>query len=46
MPPIQTNYDGILHFLLDLKPNKASGPDAIPVHLLKELAYEFAPVFV
>ena len=41
MPPIQTNSDGIL---LDLKSNKAPGPDAIPVHLVKELVYEFSPV--
>ena len=27
-----------------LKPNKAPGPDTIPARLLKELAYELAPV--
>ena len=30
--------------MLDLKPNKAPRPDKIPVHLLKELTYELAPV--
>ena len=44
MPPIQINSEGILHLLLNLKPNKAPGPDTIPARLLKELAYEFAPV--
>ena len=44
MPSIHINSEGILHLLLDLKPNKAPGPDKIPAHLLKELAYELATV--
>ena len=44
MPPIQINSEGILHLLLDLKSNIAPGPDKIPARLLKELAYELAPV--
>ena len=44
MPPIQIDPEGILHLLLDLKPNKAPGPDEIPARLLRELAYELAPV--
>ena len=44
MPPIQIDPGGILHLLLDLKPNKAPGPDKIPACLLKELAYKLAPV--
>ena len=44
MTPIQISSEGILHFLLKLKPNKAPGSNTIPAHLLKELAYEFAPV--
>ena len=40
---IQFNSEGILHLLLDLKPNKAPGPDRIAsylhAHLLKEQAY-------
>ena len=42
--PIQINSEGILHLLLDLKPNKVPGPDTIPARVLKELAYELAPV--
>ena len=37
--PIQIDPEGILHLLLDLKPNKAPGPNKIPARLLKELAY-------
>ena len=33
MPPIQINSEGILHLLLDLKPNKALEPDKTPAHL-------------
>ena len=44
MPHIQINTEGILRLLLELKPNKAPGPDKIPSRLLKELAYEIAPV--
>jgi hypothetical protein len=36
--------DGILKLLKDIKINKASGPDAIPNILLKELATELAPI--
>ena len=41
---IQFTSEGILHLLLDLKPNKAPGPDRIPAHLLKEQAYELVLV--
>ena len=44
MLPIQIDPESILHLLLDLKPNKAPRPDKIPARLLKELAYELAPV--
>ena len=44
MPSIQICSEGILKLLLDLKPNKAPGPDKIPARLLRELAYELAPV--
>ena len=39
---IQVNSEGILHLLLDLKPNKAPGPDKTPACLLNELACELA----
>ena len=42
MPTIQVNSEGILHLLLDLKPNKAPGPDKTPACLLNELACELA----
>ena len=32
--------------MLDLKPNKVPGPDKIPTHPLKELAYEITPILV
>ena len=41
---LQIDPEGILHLLLNLKPNKDPGPDKIPTRLLKELAYELAPV--
>ena len=41
---IQFTSEGILHLLLDLKPNKPPGPDRIPAHLLKEQAYELVVV--
>ena len=46
MPSIRINSEGILHLLLDLKSNKAPGPDKIPARLLKKLAYELAPVYI
>ena len=45
MPPIQIDPEGILHLLLDLKPNKAPGPDKIPTRLLKELAPVLAVLY-
>ena len=39
MPPIQINFEVILHLILDLKPNKVPWPNIICAHLLKELAY-------
>ena len=35
-----------MNLLHDLKPNKASGPDMIPNHVLKEAAVEIAPFLV
>ena len=36
--------EGVLHLLLSLKISKDTGPDKIPSHLLKELAYQISPV--
>ena len=36
--------DGVRKLLLQLKPHKASGPDRIPNRVLKELAWELAPL--
>jgi len=41
--PLTIRDDGVQKLLTRLKPNKASGPDAIPACILKELANEFAP---
>jgi len=41
--PLTIRDDGVQKLLTKLKPNKASGPDAIPARILKELAKEFAP---
>ena len=44
MPSIQICSEGMLKLLLDLESKKAPGPDKIPARLLRELAYEIAPV--
>ena len=36
--PILVIVDGVHKMLINLKPNKTSGPDGISPHLLKELA--------
>ena len=40
--PIKVNIKGVLKFLKDIKPHKATGPDNIPGRLLKEAAEELA----
>jgi len=42
--PIQIEAQGIYALLSELHSHKASGPDDIPARLLKELAYNIAPV--
>ena len=44
IPPLYFSTDGILKLLHQLDPNKASGPDNIPVKILKECNYEIAPI--
>ena len=41
--PIAINCDGVAQLLTTLGVHKASGPDHIPLHLLKELSSEIAP---
>ena len=43
MQPISINPAGIASLLSGLKPFKATGPDEIPVYLLKEIANQLAP---
>ena len=40
MAPIKIHTGEVLYLLLNLKASKATGPDKIPSHLLKELAYQ------
>ena len=46
MPPIIVTLAGVEKLLTNIKPNKASGPDAIPCRVLKDAAHELAPVLV
>ena len=45
MPKIQISQAGVLKLLLNIKENKATGPDGIPGNLIKMCAHELAPVF-
>ncbi len=42
MAPIKVGRAGVLKLLLNLKPNKATGPDGIPGNLPKLIADEIA----
>ena len=44
MPSIEIDVHGVEKLLSNIKPNKASGPDAIPCRVLKEAASELAPI--
>jgi hypothetical protein len=44
MPEITFGMEGILKLLTNLNPGKASGPDHIPIRILKEAAQQIAPV--
>ena len=43
MPDINVTTEGIQKLLQKLNVNKASGPDMIPVRILKKLSEEIAP---
>ena len=43
MSHIANNSSGVENLLRNLNPHKATGPDAIPAHLLYELCAEVAP---
>lgn len=43
MPDIEVSLEGVVKLLKELNPNKASGPDGIPAHILKLAAEEVAP---
>ena len=45
MNPIKVGRAGVLKLLLNLKPNKATGPDGIPGNLLRMVADEIADVY-
>ena len=40
---LHVEAEGVAHLLKQLSPNKASGPDAIPNRILKEVAHEISP---
>ena len=40
MSPIEVHTEGVLYLLLSLKVFKATGPDKVLTHLLKELAHQ------
>ncbi|KAJ8025928.1 Exosome complex component CSL4 [Holothuria leucospilota] len=44
MPKICIDQKGVENLLLNLNPNKAAGPDAIPAKILRECASSLAPV--
>ena len=41
---ITNNVEGVFNLLTKIEPNKAAGPDGIPPRLLKEVAYQMAPL--
>ena len=41
---INVSQDGVLKLLQNLKTNKATGPDAVPARILKDLAVEISPI--
>ena len=45
MPNIKVSRNGVLTLMLDIKENKATGPDGIPGKLLKICAHELADSF-
>ena len=44
MPDICISKEGIEKMLQNIKPDKAAGPDSLPVTVLKELSHEIAPI--
>jgi len=42
--PITIHHEGAAQLLLNIQPNKASGPDNLPARFLKEVANQIAPV--
>ena len=44
MPDICISKEGIEKMLLNIKPDKAAGPDSLPATVLKELSHEIAPI--
>ena len=45
MPPIKVGRAGVLKLLLNIKDNKATGPDGLPGDLLKMCAHEIADIY-
>ena len=44
MPDITVSQEGVLKLLKKINPHKASGPDMIPAHILKDVADAIAPI--
>jgi len=44
MTDIVISCDGVQNLLESLDPNKASGPDNLPTHILKLCAKEISPI--
>ena len=44
MQAVNITKPGVHKILSQLDPHKAEGPDGIPAHVLKELAFDLAPI--
>ena len=44
--PLTVHVEGVAQLLTNIQPHKASGPDNLPAHFLKEVANEIAPVLI
>ena len=40
------HLEGVIHLLCNIQAHKASGPDNLPAHFLKEMANKIAPVLI
>ena len=42
--PLSVEVEGVFNLLTNIDPYKATGPDDIPARILKESAYQMAPL--